>query len=83
MASASIDTLFDDVLESLASSPGAQALIDYRPPDHLQMRLDMLIEKNRIEALTADETAELNEFLRMNRLMSRLKLKARKHLPPS
>ena len=43
----------------------------------LQQRLSELLEKNRTVGLNQ---AELDEFLRMNRFMSRLRLKARLRL---
>jgi hypothetical protein len=46
----------------------------------LQQRLDVLMDKNRSKGLSSEEQAELDEFLRMNRLMSRVRLKARQRL---
>ncbi len=80
MAFATAETLFDEILDFLASSPTAEQLIAYVPPAALQQRLSELLDKNRSSNLTETEQIELDEFLRMNRLMSRLKLKARKRL---
>jgi hypothetical protein len=81
MALAPADTLFDEILDFLASSPTAEQLVSYQPPTALQQRLSELLEKNRRVVLSEAEQSELDEFLRMNRFMSRLRLKARKHLP--
>lgn len=80
MALASADTLFNDILDFLAASPSAEQLVNYQPPEPLQQRLSDLLQANRTQGLTVDERHELDEFLRMNRFMSRLRLKARKHL---
>lgn len=80
MASAPAETLFDEILEFLAASPSAEQLVNYQPPPHLQDRLDELLDKNRTDGLSEPEQAELDEFLRMNRFMSRLRLKARQHI---
>lgn len=77
MGFAPVDFLFDDILEFLSSTPTPLQIIDYQPPQHLQERLSALLEKNRHNRLTDSEATELDEFLRMNRFMSRLKLKAR------
>ncbi len=82
MALAPTDTYFDAILEFLASSPTAEELVAYRPPEAMQQRLDDLLEANRTRGLSESEQAELNEYLRMNRFMSRLKLKARQRLTP-
>jgi hypothetical protein len=71
------DTLFDEILDFLASSPSAQQLVNYQPPSPLQQRLSELLDKNRSGRLGDSEQGELEEFLRMNRFMSHLKLKAR------
>jgi hypothetical protein len=80
MTSASPDTLFDEILDFLASTPTPQQIIAFQPPEALQQRLIDLLAKNRDRQLIADEQTELDEFLRMNRFMSRLKLKARQKL---
>lgn len=80
MALAPIDTLFDEILEFLASTPTPQQIIDYQPPEPLQQRLSDLLARNRSGGLSEIEQTELDEFLRLNRFMSRLKLKARQKL---
>lgn len=80
MAFAPSEVLFDEIMEFLASTPTAEQLVNYQPPARLQQRLSELLEKNRADRLGDTEREELDEFLRMNRFMSRLKLKARQHL---
>ena len=80
MAFASTETLFDDILDFLASTPSPVQIIEYKPPEALQDRLSELLAKNRTGQLSETEQTELDEFLRMNRFMSRLKIKARQKL---
>ena len=80
MAFAPTDTLVDTVLDFLASTPTPEQIIAYQPPDALQQRLSELLAQNRSGGLNSAEQTELDEFLRMNRFMSRLKLKARHKL---
>jgi hypothetical protein len=82
MAFAPTDTLFDTVLDFLASTPTPEQIVAYQPPEPLQQRLSELLAQNRAGGLSAAEQTELDEFLRMNRFMSRLKLKARQKLAP-
>ncbi len=72
--------LLDNILDFLASSPSAQAIIDYHTPDQLQHRLSELLDKNRRDLLSDSDRGELDEFLRINRFMNRLKIKARQRL---
>jgi hypothetical protein len=80
MTYAPTDTLFDDILDFLASTPTPAQIIDYQPSEMLQQRLSELLAKNRTGQLAEPEQIELDEFLRMNRFMSRLKIKARQKL---
>lgn len=80
MAFAPTDTLFDDIIDFLASTPTPQQIIDFAPHQHSQNRLSELLEQNRAGELSPTEKVELDEFLRMNRFMSRLKLKARQNI---
>ncbi|MFZ4814531.1 MAG: hypothetical protein ACOYL5_08350 [Phototrophicaceae bacterium] len=80
MALIPTDTLADEVLDFLAASPSAEQILSYTPPQNLQDRLETLLEKNREQGLTLGEEEELNEFVRLDRFMSRLKIKARRRL---
>ena len=66
MALAPTDTLFDEILEFLASTPSPERIIAYEPPETLQQRLSELLAKNRSGHLSETEQVELDEFLRMN-----------------
>ncbi len=77
MAFAPAQTIFDEVTDFLARAPGPEAIIEYRPSDALTARVQELMALNRSGSLTADEQAEMDEFLRMEHFMTMLKLKAR------
>lgn len=73
-------TLLEEVLTFMATFPTPQEVIDYQVSDVLDERLHELLDKNAASRLTDDEQAELDDFLRMNRYIMQLKLKARKKL---
>ena len=74
---------FDELISFLASSPSADDIIAYRPPEKLQARMSELLDKNRQDNLSAEEQSGLDEFLRMNRFMSRLQARVRQNLKAS
>ena len=80
MAFAPTDTVFDTVLDFLASTPTPDQIIAYQPPEPLQERLSELLAQNRSDTLGITEQTELEELLRMNRFMGKLKLKAQQKL---
>lgn len=77
MALKEIPSLFDEVLDFLADSPSAQEILIYQPPAELQLRLSRLLARNGEGQLGEAEASELEEFLRINRLISRLKARVR------
>lgn len=70
-------TLFDEIIEFLASTATPEQILAFKPSEALDQRLHFLLDKNSSTMLTPDERAELDEFLRMNHLLKMLKLKAR------
>jgi hypothetical protein len=80
MATLETSTVLDEVLEFLVSTPTPQQIIEFRPSDELQTRVRDLLDRNSSGTLTAEEQVELDEFSRMNHLMSMLKIRARKKL---
>jgi hypothetical protein len=75
--------LFDEVWDFLLEHPGPESVIAYQPSEALNERLDYLLDQNRLERITPDERAELDEFLRINHVMNMLKVRARQRLQPS
>ena len=71
---------FDEIIKFLASAPSADAIVAYQPPEQLQARMHDLMQKNRQDILSPEEEIELDEFLRMNRFMSRLQAKTKQTL---
>jgi len=80
MAIPAADTAFNELIRFLASSPSTEEVVAYKPPDRLQTRMSELLDKNRRDQLTAEESIELDEFIRMNRFMSRLQAEAKHHM---
>jgi hypothetical protein len=77
------DPLFNEIMDFLVSSPTAQQIVAYEPSERLNQRLHDLLDRNRLDGLTAEERAELDEFLRMNHFMNMLKIRARQKLAAS
>jgi hypothetical protein len=72
--------LFDEIIEFLAASPPPETILAFEPPEALQQRLNELLDLNQHGRLSSQEQAELEDFLRLNRFMSRLKLRVRQRL---
>jgi hypothetical protein len=73
-------TIFDEVLDFLASAPTVEQILAFQPSEAIAERSHYLMEQNRSDRITSEERAELDEFLRINHMVNMLKAKARKNL---
>lgn len=70
----------DEVMAFLLSSPTPQQIIAFRASASAQERLRYLLDANRNDALTPEESAELDEASHINQFMMTLKAEAYKAL---
>ena len=66
------------ILDFLASNPSPQAIIDFKLNQTMQERISELLDKNRANELTAEESAELDSYERLNRFVRKFKIQAMK-----
>jgi hypothetical protein len=69
--------LYREVIDFLATDPSPEQIVAFKISPAAQERLEELLDKNREEGLTADETAELDAYLQARDLMVFLKANAR------
>jgi hypothetical protein len=72
--------MFDEVIGFLAAAPGIEEIVAFQPSETLKERSRYLLERNRLDTLTGEERAELDEFTRMNHFINMLKIRARQRL---
>jgi hypothetical protein len=68
----------DEVLDFLLSQPTAEQIVALRASEAAQERLGYLLDSNRNNTLKDAERAELDAYIQLDNLVSRLK--ARAHL---
>lgn len=66
-------SLWNEVIEFLASEPNRDAILDYKISDSAQERLEELLYLNREEFLTPPEQDELETFVQIDHLFIMLK----------
>ena len=72
--------LHSEVIEFLACGPTSQDIIAFRPSVEAQARVTELLDKNRTGTLTPAEQAELDQYERLDYLITLVKARARQHL---
>lgn len=80
MTFAPVNSLLDEITNFLAAAPNAEAIIAFKPSEAADERLHDLLDRNSLDELDEQGSAELNEFLLMNHFLKMLKLKARLNL---
>lgn len=74
-------SIFSEVADFIVSQPSLEEFINYRVSPATQQRVDLLLDKNSEEGLTAEEREEMHKLLALSHLMSLAKAKARLKLP--
>ena len=69
------------VLEFLISRPSPEALMRFGPTPEMQTRANKLLERDRAGQLTPAESTELDEYVRIDHLITLLKAEALPYLP--
>jgi len=68
---------FKEMIDFLVNSPTPQQITAFKISPTAQDRLDELLDKNREEGLTGDESAEMDVYEQINHLFLLLKARAR------
>ena len=71
---------YEEFVDFLAGGTTPQGIIDFRPSDETKTRVAELIHRQKTTSLSADEMAELNQFLQIEHLMRLTKARARQRL---
>jgi hypothetical protein len=72
--------IFDEILEFIVSTPTLEEMLDFRPSQDANQRIEMLLEHNRNGTLSEAERVELDEFMEAEHFVRMLKIKAQKKL---
>lgn len=77
MQSAPVRSVFGEITDFLATNPTPAAIIAYHLPDDLEARAHELLDKNSAGELSTEEYEEMMDFVRIDQMMSLLKIKMR------
>lgn len=69
--------VFAVITDFLSSDPSDEELLSYKLPDDLQERLGQLLYLNRESELTCEQRHELDDYMRADHMISRMKTKTR------
>lgn len=67
---------YDEFVEFMLSSPTLEQITQFRLSDAMEQKINDLLDANRNRTLTAEEQAELDEYIRLEHLMRKMKIRA-------
>ena len=73
--------VYQELVDFLTSSPSTEQIITFKISSEAQERLNDLLYKNREEVLTQNERTEVETYLHLSQLVTRLKARARNGQP--
>ena len=72
---------YEEVIDFIAAGTTPQNVIDFRPSDDAQQRLENLLSREKEGALSTEEKFELDHYMQLEHLMRLAKARARDFLP--
>jgi len=72
---------YEEVIDFIAAGTTPQNVIDFRPSDAAQQRLEDLLSREKEGVLSVEEKFELNHYMQLEHLMRLAKARARDFLP--
>jgi hypothetical protein len=68
-------SIYDEVATFMADMNPAK-VVAFKPSKTHQLRLDLLLDKQKADGLTADEKSEIEHYLMLNRIIGLAKARA-------
>lgn len=72
---------YEEIIDFIAAGTTPQNVIDFRPSEAAQMRVEDLLEREKEGNLSSSEKSELDHYLQIEHLMRLAKARARDFLP--
>ena len=71
---------YDELVDFLAAGSTPQGLIDFRPSEATRTKVAELIHRQKSSVLSAEESAELDDYLQLEHILRLAKARARQLL---
>ncbi len=71
---------YEEIVEFMAGGPSVSHVADFQASAETKERVASLIHKEKTDGLSAEEKAELDDFMQLEHLMRLVKARARQRL---
>lgn len=72
--------IYEEIIDFIAAGTTPRSLVDFQPSETTKSRVADLIQREKTEGLSVEETEELDHYLQLEHLMRLAKARARQHL---
>ena len=69
--------VYEEIIDFLAAGFTPDSLIAYHPSEGARRRVEELIQREKNEGLTPEETSELNHYMELDHILTLAKARAR------
>ena len=70
---------YEEIIDFIAAGTTPESVVAFRPSKLVQERVEQLIDGSKSGTLTAEERAELDDFLQLEHIMIMAKARARQY----
>lgn len=72
---------YEELVDFIADGIDPGRIIAFQPSEGVKARLADLIEREKVNSLSREETSELDHYLQLEHLMRLVKARVRPHVP--
>jgi hypothetical protein len=72
--------IYEEIIDFIAVGTMPRSLVNFQPSETTKNRVADLIQREKTEGLSVEETEELDHYLQLEHLMRLAKARARQHL---
>jgi hypothetical protein len=72
--------IYEEIIDFIAAGTTPSTIVAFQPSAEAKARIADLLRREKTTGLSAEETAELNQYLQLEHLMRLAKARARVHL---
>ena len=76
----STNRAYEEVVDFIAAGVSPGNIVAFQPSEDAKQRVSFLIEREKSDALTAEEKSELDHYMQLEHLMRLAKARARRHI---
>jgi len=80
---AALPKAYEEIIEFIAAGSSPSSVVSFRPSEATKGRVADLVAREKIDALSPEETSELEDYLQLEHIMRLAKARAKRYISQS